>query len=96
MRLEFLQGFWGIVDESETSCLSTTELCLKTEDINLVLVGLVELGELASEIVLGDVGSVWVEDITIIVLISFNRLCANSSQSFSNTVSQPPAVHSKS
>jgi hypothetical protein len=65
MRLELLQGFWGIVDESETSCLSATELSLETENVDLVLVGLVHFGKLASEFILGDVGSVWVEDITI-------------------------------
>jgi len=63
MGLELLQGFWGIVDESETSCLSATELSLETENVDLVLVGLVHFGELASEFILGDVGSVWVEDI---------------------------------
>lgn len=65
MGLELLQGFWGIVDESETSCLSATELGLETENVDLVLVGLVHFGELGSEFILGDVGSVWVEDITI-------------------------------
>ena len=65
MRLKLLQGFGGVVDERETSCLSTTKLSLKTENIDLVLVGLVEFGKLASELVLGDVGTVWVEDITI-------------------------------
>jgi hypothetical protein len=36
----------------------------KTEDHDLVLVGLVQLGEFAAELVFGDVWSVWVEDIT--------------------------------
>lgn len=65
MWLELLQGFWRVVDESETSCLSATILCLKTENVDLVLVGLVHFGELASEFILGDVGTVGVEDITI-------------------------------
>ena len=65
MWLELLQGFWRVVDESETGCLSTTILCLKTENVDLVLVGLVHFGELASEFILGDVGTVGVEDITI-------------------------------
>lgn len=65
MGLEFLQGFWRIVDEGETGCLSTTKLSLKTEDIDLVLGGLVEFSKLASKFILGDVGSVWVEDITV-------------------------------
>lgn len=64
---EFLQCLWRIVDESETGCLSTTELSLKTEDVNLVLAGLVETGKLFSELVLGDIGTVWVEDIPRII-----------------------------
>jgi hypothetical protein len=63
--LELLQCLWGIVDESETSGLSTTELSSQTENIDLVLVGLVEFGKLGSEFVLGDVGAVRVEDITM-------------------------------
>jgi hypothetical protein len=63
--LELLQCLWRVVDESEPGCLSTTELSLETENVDLVLVGLVEFGELASEFILGDVGTVWVEDITI-------------------------------
>lgn len=69
MGLEFLQCLRRIVDESETSCLSTTELCLETEDVDLVLGGLVEFCELATEFIFGDVGSVWVEDITISSLL---------------------------
>jgi hypothetical protein len=65
MWLELLQGFWRVVDERETGCFSTTILCLKTENVDLVLVGLVHFGELASEFILGDVGTVGVEDITI-------------------------------
>lgn len=65
MWLELLQGLGRIVDEREASCLSTTELCLETENVDLVLVGLVHLGELATEFIFGDVGAVWVEDVTI-------------------------------
>ena len=68
--LELLQCLWGIIDESETGCLSTTELSSQTENIDLILVGLVEFGELASEFFLGDVGTVGVEDITAILLES--------------------------
>jgi hypothetical protein len=42
-------------------------LSSETEYIDLVLVGLVELGKLASEFILGDVRSVWVEDVTIAI-----------------------------
>jgi hypothetical protein len=65
MGLELLQRLWGIVDESETSCLSTTKLSSQTKNIDLVLVGLVEFGELASEFVFRDVGAVGVENITM-------------------------------
>ena len=65
MRLEFLQGLRRIVDEGETGCLSTTKLCLETENVDLVLGGLVQLGEFDTEFILGDVGTVWVEDVTI-------------------------------
>jgi hypothetical protein len=65
MGLKFLQRFWRIVHERETGCLSATVLCLQTENVDLVLVGLVHFSELASEFILGDVGTVGVEDITI-------------------------------
>lgn len=65
MWLELLQCLRRIVDQGESSCLSTTELCLETENVDLVLVGLVHLGELSTELILGDVGSVWVENITV-------------------------------
>jgi len=40
-------------------------VCLETEDGDIVLLGLVELTELATELVLGNVGAVGVEDIAI-------------------------------
>jgi hypothetical protein len=62
--LELLHGLVGVVDESEASGLATTVLGAETEDGDLVLVGLVELGQLLAELILGDVGTVGVEDIT--------------------------------
>ena len=38
-------------------------MCLEAEDGDIVLLGLVELTELATEFVLGDVGTVGVEDV---------------------------------
>jgi len=70
--LELLQGFRRIVHEGETGCLATTELSLETKDVDLVLVGLVHLGELATEFILGDVGTVGVEDVTIEKKLSQN------------------------
>lgn len=64
MGLELLQALEGIVDKGETSGLSTTEVGLETEDRDSLLVGLVELGELSAEVVLGDVGTAGMEDVT--------------------------------
>jgi hypothetical protein len=64
VRLELLQGLGRVVDQGESGGLSTTELRLETENVDLVLAGLVEFGQLASEVVLGDVGTVGVEDVT--------------------------------
>ena len=63
MRLELLQGFLGVVDEGEAGGLATTVLRTEAEDGNLVLVGLVQVGELAAELILGDVGTVGVKDV---------------------------------
>lgn len=63
--LELLHGLWGVVDERETGALAATVLGLEAEDGDLVLGGLVELRELAAELVLGDIWAVWVEDITV-------------------------------
>lgn len=63
MGLELLQGLGGVVDQSEASGLATTVLCAEPEHGNLVLVGLVKVGQLLAELILGDVGTVGVEDI---------------------------------
>ena len=64
MGLELLQGLGRVVDQSEASGLATTVLCAEPEDGDLVLVGLVQVGQLLTELILGDVGAVGVEDIT--------------------------------
>jgi hypothetical protein len=61
--LELLQGLLGVVDQGEAGALTTTVLGAETEDGDLVLVGLVQVGQLLAELVLGDVGTVGVEDI---------------------------------
>jgi hypothetical protein len=63
-RLELLHGLGGVLDESETSGLATTELCAETEDGDLVLLSLVHGGELVTELVLGDVGAAGVQNVT--------------------------------
>lgn len=74
MRFELLQGLNGVVDQSEASALATTELRAETEDGDLILVSLVEAGELLTEFILGNVGAVGVEDVTRGVFVS---LCWN-------------------
>lgn len=63
-RLELLQGLTGVVNESEAGALATTVLSAEAEDGDLVLVDLVEGRELVAELILGDVGTVGVEDVT--------------------------------
>lgn len=63
VRLELLHGLVGVVDESEAGALATTVLGPEAEAVDLVLAGLVELGKLLAELILGDVGTVGVEDI---------------------------------
>lgn len=80
VRLEFLQSLVGVVDKSETSGLATTELCAETEDGDLVLVGLVEVGQLLTELILLDVGAVGVEDVPENMLDSiFHKVDARNS-----------------
>lgn len=62
--LELLHGLGRVVDESKASGLATTELGAQAEDRDLVLAGLVEAGELVTELLLGDVGAVGVQDVT--------------------------------
>lgn len=65
LGLELLHSLGGVIDESEASGLATTELCAETEDGDLVLGGLVESGQLLTELVLGDVGAAGVQDVTV-------------------------------
>ena len=63
--LELLHGLGRVVDKAETSGLAATELGAQAEDGDLVLAGLVHAGELVAELILGDVGTVGVQDVTI-------------------------------
>lgn len=65
LGLELLQGLGGVVDKTETGSLAATELGAQTKDADLVLLGLVESGELVSQLLLGDVGAAGVEDVTV-------------------------------
>lgn len=53
----------GLVDQTETSGLTSTELGSETENGNGILVGLVGLSQSFTQLVLGDVWSVWVQDV---------------------------------
>lgn len=74
MGLEFLQSVVGVVDQSEAGGLSATELGAESEDGDLALVGFVELSKLRTKLILGDIGSVGVENITVELSgqVSFN------------------------
>ena len=63
--LELLHGLGAVVDESKAGALAATEVCLEAEDGDILLLGLVELAELATELILGDVGTVGVEDVAV-------------------------------
>lgn len=65
MGLELLHGLGGVVDKGETGGLAATELCPETEDVDLLLGGLVHASKLLTEIILGDVGTAGVEDVTV-------------------------------
>ena len=75
--LELLEGLWGIVNEGEAGGLAATVLGLETEDVDLVLGALVQLSELATEVVLGDVGAVWVQDVTVVVVLALALRTSN-------------------
>lgn len=65
VRLELLHCLGRVVDKSEAGGLAATELGAQTEDGDLVLAGLVKTGELVTELILGDVGAVGVQDVTV-------------------------------
>lgn len=63
--LKLLQGLGGVVDEGEAGGLAATELGSQAKNLDLVLLHLVHAAELLAELLLGDVGAVGVEDVTI-------------------------------
>ncbi len=65
MRLELLHHLMAIIDQREPGALAATILCPEAEAGDLVLVGFVELGEFGAEFVLGDVGTVRVENVAV-------------------------------
>ena len=62
---EFLKSLDTVVDEGETGGFAAAVVCAQTEDVDLVFVGFVHLGQLSPQVVLGHVGSVWVQNVTV-------------------------------
>jgi hypothetical protein len=65
LGLELLEGLGRVVDKGEAGGLAATELSAQAEDLDLLLLGLVEGADLLAELLLGDVGTTGVEDVTI-------------------------------
>ena len=63
MWLKFLHSLNRVVDKREACTLSAAVLRSETEDGDLVFAGFVEFGELATEFVFRDIGTVGMEDI---------------------------------
>ena len=61
--LKLLGRVQGVVDQGEPSRLATTESSAEAKHENVLLVRLVQLGQLFSEIILGDVGTTRVQDV---------------------------------
>lgn len=77
--LELLHGLRRVVDEGEASGLATTEVGAETEDGDLVLDGLVQGAELLAELLLGDVGTARVQDVTVNGRVSLKFLFEHQS-----------------
>lgn len=85
-RLESLGVSNRLVDQTKTGRLSSTKLSSETENGDGVLVGLVQLRQLLSQLVLGDVGSVRVQDVDDELSSGQQRVGDNLSGSNSNGV----------
>lgn len=75
-----------LVDQAETGRLATTEVSSETENGDSVLVSLVQLGQLLSQLILGDVRSVWVQDVDDELSSGQQWVGDNLSSSDSNSV----------
>lgn len=65
MRLELLHRLLAVVDEREAGALAAAVLRAETEARDRVLGGFVEFREFLAQLIFGDVGARWVEDVTI-------------------------------
>ena len=68
VRLELLQRLDAVVHEREPRALAAAVLRPEAEDADLVLGCFVHFREFGPELVLGDVGAVGVEDVTVFVV----------------------------
>lgn len=64
-RLELLHGLDRVVDKGEACGLAATVPGAHAEDVDLVGGGFVDFGQFGAEVVLGHVGAVGVEDVTV-------------------------------
>ncbi|EEQ40410.1 hypothetical protein CLUG_04538 [Clavispora lusitaniae ATCC 42720] len=90
--LESLGVSNGLVDQTETGRLSSTELGSETENRDSVLVGLVQLSQSFSQLILGDVSSVWVQDVNDELSSGQQWVGDNLSSSDSNGVTSTKLV----
>lgn len=84
--LESLSVSDRLVDQTETGRLSTTEVGSETENRDSVLVSIVQVRQLLSQLVLGDVSSVWVQDVNDELSSGQQWVGDNLSSSDSNSV----------
>lgn len=83
---EFFQVSNGVVDQTETSGFTTTVLSSETENRNSVLVNLVNGGQFFTQFSLGNVSSVWMQNVNDELTSSKKRVGDNLSGSDSNCV----------
>lgn len=86
MWLKLLGISNAVVDETESSGLSSTVLGLESKDGDGVLLGLVDLGELLGQLSTRHVSSVWVDDVHNKLSSLKQRVRENSSGSDGNGV----------
>ena len=65
MRLKLLHRLHRVIDQGEAGRFSATVLGAEGEDLDVVLGCLVELRELAAELIFGNVGAVRMEHVAI-------------------------------
>ena len=87
MWLELLHRSLVLVNQCETCALASTVLSAETKNGNLVLIRLVKFSQLGSEVFLGHIGPLWVEDVAAIVNVSpdYHRDLSSQRQQYRET-----------